>query len=108
MICEIRTYRVSPGVLDDFVAAMREVLPTLSSYGIDVVACDRSLVADEGDHAYLIRAFESLSERDRLEVAFYGSSEWNDGARSRILGMIETYHTVVLDLPEEAVNALRH
>jgi hypothetical protein len=107
MIVEIRTYRVVPGELDDFVAAMNGVRPMLARYGIDVVATGPSMTADDGEHAYLIRAFPSIDERERLEESFYGSAEWRDGPRASILDRIESYHTVVLDLPDAAVAGLR-
>ncbi|HVK20737.1 MAG TPA: hypothetical protein VM677_05205 [Actinokineospora sp.] len=107
MILEIRTYKVKPGRLDDLVAVMREVRPMLVEAGIDVVDLGPSLVPDEGDHAYLIRAFTSLSERDRLEEAFYGSDAWRDGPRARVLDPIDSYQTVVLDVREAVVEGLR-
>ncbi len=107
MIVEIRTYRIVPGQLDDFVAAMTMVRPMLARYGIDVVAAGPSIAADDGEHAYLIRAFASIDERERLEESFYGSAEWRDGPRASIMDRIETYHTVVLDLPDAAVDSLR-
>ena len=107
MIVEIRTYRVVPGELDDFVAAMNGVRPMLASYGIDVVAAGPSMTADDGEHAYLIRAFPSLEERERLEETFYGSADWRDGPRASIMDRLQSYHTVVLDLPRAAVEGLR-
>ncbi|MFI6477822.1 NIPSNAP family protein [Nonomuraea sp. NPDC050663] len=98
MIYEIRTYRLKPGTLDDFVHVMRtQGVPLLRSFGITVVAAGPSLVK-EGDweEAYIIRAFADADERDRLEEAFYGSPEWHNGPRSAVLERIEHYHTVVI------------
>ncbi|WP_436493635.1 hypothetical protein [Actinokineospora sp. HUAS TT18] len=107
MILEIRTYKVKPGRLDDLVAVMREVRPMLEAAGIDVVDLGPSLVPDEGDHAYLLRAFESVEARDRLEEAFYSGEAWRDGPRARVLDPIDSYQTVVLDVPEAVVDGLR-
>jgi len=110
MIVEIRTYRLKPGTGDEFVRVMREkARPLLAEFGIDVVDCGRSLVAEDGaEEAYLIRAFPSLGARVEQEERFYRSEEWRTGPREAVLSRIETYHTVVLDVPDEAVPMLRH
>lgn len=107
-IVEIRTYRLTPGTRDEFVRVMRdEALPLLQKFGIQVVSTGPSLVDEEGhEEAYLIRAFASPAERDEQEERFYGSPEWREGPREGIVSRIETYHTVVLDLPDSAVAAL--
>jgi hypothetical protein len=107
-ILEIRTYRLLPGTRSDFVHVMRDIaVPLLHQFGIRVVDCGRSLVDEDGlEEAYLIRAFDSLAEREAQEEAFYGSPEWHDGPRTDILSRIEAYHTIVLDMPESAITAL--
>jgi hypothetical protein len=109
MILEIRTYRLRPGTGTEFVRVMREeATPLLASFGIDVVDCGRSLVAEDGaEEAYLIRAFPSLDARDQQEVRFYGSEAWRTGPREGVLSRIESYHTIVLDVPDEALPMLR-
>lgn len=108
MILEIRTYQVLPGRLDEFVAAIAAVRPLLAEYGIDVVAAGPSVVADEGDHAYLMRAFASIEERARQEEQFYGSGDWRRGPRQSVLDPIDSYHTVILEVDIAAIDALRH
>lgn len=108
MILEIRTYRLKPGTAEEFVRLMREEsLPLLAKAGIRVVAAGRSLVTEDGhDEAYLIRAFPSLAEREGQEAAFYGGSAWRDGPREAVLACIESYHTIVLEVAADAVDAL--
>ncbi|ONI81713.1 NIPSNAP family protein [Actinosynnema sp. ALI-1.44] len=98
MILEIRTYRLKPGTIDDFVSIMRdEVTPLLAAAGIHVVASGASMVSEDGDEeAYLIRAFDSVEQREELEGAFYGSDIWRQGPRESVVSRIESYHTVVL------------
>lgn len=107
MILEIRTYKVLPGRLDEFVAAIAAVRPLLAEYGIDVVAAGPSMVADEGDHAYLMRAFVTVEERDRQEQQFYGSDDWRSGPRQSVLDPIDSYHTVILEVDTATIDALR-
>ena len=109
MILELRTYRLRPGTTDAFVRLMTgEAARLLEQHEIRVVASGASLVPEEPglEEAYLVRAFASLEERERQETAFYGSPEWVDGPRQAVLACIESYHTVVLEVPEAAVVAL--
>lgn len=74
----------------------------LATFGIRVVSCGASLVADDGRRdAFLIRAFGSLEERDEKEKLFYGSDAWRFRPQEAILSLIESYHTAVLEFPAE-------
>ncbi|NUT37735.1 MAG: NIPSNAP family protein [Hamadaea sp.] len=105
---EIRTYRLKPGTRDEFVRVMRdESLPLLTEFGIRVVDAGPSLVDEDGhEEAYLIRAFDSLAHRDEQEEAFYGSDAWRSGPREAIVSRIDTYHTIVVEVPDAAIAAL--
>jgi hypothetical protein len=102
MIVEIRTYRLHPGTGEEFVRLMREeAMPLLAAAGIRVLDAGLSLVADEGHQdAYLIRAFDSVEDREAQEEAFYGSDAWRKGPREAILSKIVSYHTVVIEVPD--------
>ncbi|GAB2636304.1 NIPSNAP family protein [Kribbella swartbergensis] len=104
MILEIRTYRLKPGTRDEFVRVMREEAePLLAEHGITVVSSGPSLVAEAGhEEAYLIRRFDSLEQREKLEDSFYSSAPWLDGPREAIVSRIESYHTIVVDETEVA------
>lgn len=107
MLLEIRTYKIAPGRLAEFLAAMDLAGPLLAEFGIDVVAAGPSLVPDEGDHAYLMRAFRTAQDRDAAEEAFYSSRAWREGPRAAVLAPIESYHTVVIEAEPAAIDALR-
>lgn len=108
MIIEIRTYRLHPGTGAEFVRVMREEsLPMLASAGIRVLATGESLVAEDGhEEAYLVRAFDSLVDRDRQEAEFYGSDAWRNGPREAIISRIAQYHTIVMEVPDRLASAL--
>jgi hypothetical protein len=101
MLTEIRTYRLKPGTSASFVRLLREEsVPLLEEFGISVLGFGASLVAEDGhEEAYLIRAFDSLDARLEQEESFYGSDAWIKGPREAIVSRIESYHTVVLDVP---------
>ncbi|WP_191842705.1 NIPSNAP family protein [Catellatospora chokoriensis] len=109
MIVEIRTYQIKPGERDEFVRVMRtQSVPLLQKFGIAVLDCGPSLVDEDGaETAYLIRAFPAREIRDEQETTFYASPQWRRGPREAIVSRIESSHTVVLEMPAAAVEALR-
>ena len=108
-ILEIRTYRLKPGTDAAFHRlVVEQSIPLLRQFGIDVVRFGPSGLVDEGFVDYvLVRSFKSEDAREEEEARFYGSSEWVNGPREEILAKIESYHTVVLTLTSDAVDALR-
>jgi len=108
-ILEIRTYRLKPGTRDEFVRVMREEsLPLLEAYGIRVLNHGPSIVDEDGyEEAYLMRAFASLEQREEQEEGFYSSAAWREGPREAIIAGIESYHTIVLEVPDSTLAALR-
>lgn len=98
MIVEIRTYRLKPGGGEAFMRVFRdEAAPLLRQYGLRVIDCGLSLT--DTDEAYLIRAFDSLEQREEQEGAFYSSADWANGPRATVISLIDNYHTVVLEPP---------
>ncbi|MFI9361690.1 NIPSNAP family protein [Kitasatospora sp. NPDC053057] len=109
MILEIRTYRLKPGTGADFVRVMaEESVPLLEAAGIRVVDHGASLVAEDGhEEAYLIRAFDSVGQHREQEDAFYGSDIWRQGPREAIVSRIDSMHSIVIEVPEHAVDAFK-
>ena len=56
---------------------------------------------------YVIRRFDSLTQREQLEDAFYASDDWRQGPREAMLALIENYIDIVLELDEVTVDGLR-
>jgi hypothetical protein len=105
-IVEIRTYDLTPGRREDFHRlVVEESLPLLGRHEVDVIGYGPS-AHDETTYV-LIRAFDDLADRERSEEAFYGSAEWLEGPRDRILELIEGYTTVVLELDAATIAGLR-
>ncbi|HEX2834666.1 MAG TPA: NIPSNAP family protein [Thermoanaerobaculia bacterium] len=103
---EIRSYNLVPGTRADFDGLMTTLaLPMLQRWQVDVVASGAS--PHDEDSYYLIRAYASLEERQASQDAFYGSDEWRSGPRENILALIESYASIVLELEESVVNAMR-
>jgi hypothetical protein len=108
VIVEIRTYRLTPGSTGEFVRVMQdEAIPMLKQAGIRVVASGASLTAEGGEEeAYLVRAFESLEQHEEQEANFYESEAWRNGPREAIVSLIESLHSITVELSAEAVDAL--
>jgi NIPSNAP len=97
-VLDLRTYRLVPGGRDDFDRIFREgAFPMLHRAGIQVVGYGPSL-ADE-HHYFVARAFPSAARRERQLGAFYGSDEWRQNYENTVMGLIESYHVVVIPLP---------
>lgn len=105
-VLEIRSYNLKPGRRDQFHhLVVKESLPLLARYKVDVVAYGPSL--QETDSYFLMRSYASLEDCQRTEDALYGSDDWKKGPREAIMADIENYTTVVLQVDEETLTKLR-
>jgi hypothetical protein len=105
-VLEIRSYTLKSGVRDDFhTLFIRDVLPLLQRWKVDVVAYGPSL--HDRDSYFLMRGFASVEEREESEALFYGSAEWRNGPREAVLAAIESYTTAVIQLDASVVEGLR-
>jgi hypothetical protein len=81
---------------DEFDRIFREgALPMLERAGIEVVAYGPSL--DDDSSYCLIRAFPSAARRREQLDAFYGSDEWRANYDDAVMGLIESYHVVLIE-----------
>lgn len=105
-IVEIRSYNLKPGTRDRFHQLfLTESLPMLQRSKVDVVAYGPSL--HDKDSWFLMRAFDSVEQRQKSEDAFYSSEAWLKGPRERVLADIDSYTTIVVHLDEATLNGLR-
>ena len=105
-VVEFRTYKLRSGAGPTFARlAVEESLPMCREWGMDVVSFGQSV--HDPDACYLIRAFDSLEHLQRQQDEFYGSSAWREGPREAIVGLIESDANAVIELSEDAIQALR-
>jgi hypothetical protein len=103
---EIRSYNLKPGSRDEFHRLVTEQsMPMLERWQVDVVDYGPSL--HDADSYFLIRAYDSLEDRQQSQDRFYGSEEWRQGPREPILALIESFTSVVLEMDEATVQGLR-
>ena len=105
-LVEIRSYNLKAGHRGEFHRlVLEESYPLLKKWHVDVIDFGPS-PHDENSY-YLIRAYRDLADRTASQEAFYGSAEWRDGPRDAILPLIDTYSTIVLEMDEATLGALR-
>jgi hypothetical protein len=106
-IIEILKIDLKPGRRDEFHQLyVSEALPLLKRWNFQVLAHGPSL-HDQNSY-YVIRQFQSLEERQRSEDAYYTSDDWQEGPRSRILGLVDHFaYAVISDKTLTASAALR-
>jgi len=103
---EIRSITLKPGTRAEFHRAMlEESVPLQERRGTDVVSFGLSR-HDENSY-YVIRAYDSFEHLTKSQDDFYGSDEWRNGPRERMLAAIEDYTTIVIEMNEKALNGLR-
>jgi hypothetical protein len=105
-VIEIRSYNLQPGTRAQFAGVMgEEAVPMLRRWKVDVVAFGPS--PHDEDSYYLIRAYDDVAHRQRSQDEFYGSAEWREGPRERVIAPILNYTSVVLPLTEDTIDGLR-
>jgi hypothetical protein len=103
---EIRSYNLKPGQRDEFHRLVLEAsLPMLKRWNVDVV--DFGPSAHDKDSYYLIRAYDSLEHRRVSQDAFYGSAEWKQGPREKILALIDSDTSIVIEMDSGTVDSFR-
>ena len=103
---EIRTLTLKPGTRNEFHRLyIEEALPPLKRWKFDVVAHGPSL-HDENTY-YVIRRYESLSQREEMEDKYYASDDWRKGPREAMLALIESYVDAVFEMDDVTVEGLR-
>ncbi|MBI3229484.1 MAG: NIPSNAP family protein [Burkholderiales bacterium] len=105
-VVEIRTYTLKAGLGQQFHHIMQEqALPLLRATATDVVAAGPSL--HTADSYLLIRAYQSIEQRDRSQDEFYSSAAWLQGPRAAVMACIDSYNTAVLAADEVLLSSLR-
>ena len=103
---EIRSLNLQPGNREEFHRLfIKRALPLLKRWRFDVVEHGPSL-HDENTY-YVIRRFDSLAQRERMEDAYYASDDWRKGPREVMLALIENYIDIVFEVDEVTVQGLK-
>lgn len=105
MIVEIRTYRIRPGMREDFLEFFRrEAVPLQRSLGIHVTG--PFLDVEDPDVVVWMRSFPSLAERDWLKSQLYDGEKWTRELRDIVMPMLSGCYSRVTQIPEWFVEEL--
>ncbi|PKO12740.1 MAG: NIPSNAP family protein [Chloroflexi bacterium HGW-Chloroflexi-10] len=105
-LVEFRSYTLKPVSRDRFhQLILEQSMPMMQRWHVDVI--DFGPSAHDDDSYYLIRRYDSLTQRQHSQDAFYGSDEWKLGPREAIVSLIQEYTCFVLELEDAAVQQLR-
>jgi hypothetical protein len=102
-VIEIRTYQLKPNTNAAFHRLSLEA--NTLQLGVDIVA-NRPCEADANSYC-LIRAYESVADRDQRQSTFYASAAWREGPREAVLACIQSYTSFVLAATEATIDGLR-
>lgn len=103
MIVEVRTYITKPGLRARFLDFFRqEAVPLQQSLGIGIAGPFVDMV--DPDVFVWLRAFPSVSDRDRMKAALYEGKKWKDELEEIAMPMLERYEVTVADVPDWFVN----
>lgn len=104
-LVEIRSYQLKQNTGAEFHELIsRRSLPLMQARGMRVLAARASL---HSPAAYLlIRAYDSVEERQRSQDAFYNSPEWLRGPSEAIMACIAHYTTVLIEADDSLIAAL--
>jgi NIPSNAP len=104
-VLEVRVFRLRPGTREKFHDLLTTgVVDLLARHGITLVDAGPSALDDTG--YYVIRAFPSVEERAETLSRHYASEEWLSRYDEAVMGMIDSYHTVVLPAESPLPRAL--
>jgi hypothetical protein len=101
---EFRLYKLKPGMRDKFAVIAKDAAEMLGRHKIAVVGHGPS--AHDADSYFLMRAYPSLEAREKALAGFYGSDEWAKRFNDAVMGMIESYNTIVLEASDPAINEI--
>ena len=96
MIVEVRSYRIKPGLREEFVRLFEtRAIPALRSHGMQILG---PLLDLENPNKFVfLRSFPSLDERERMKAAFYEGELWKSELESIAMSMLDSYDVVLCE-----------
>ena len=96
MIVEVRSYRIKPGMRDEFVRMFEtRAVPAQREYGIKIVG---PLLDVENPNKFVfLRSFPSLEDRDRMKDAFYGGEVWKNELEAFAMPLLDSYDVILCE-----------
>jgi NIPSNAP len=96
MIVEVRSYRIRPGLREEFVKLFEtRAVPAQRAHGMKILG---PLLDLENPNKFVfLRSFPSLEERDRMTAAFYEGELWKNELEAIAMPMIDSYDVILCE-----------
>jgi len=96
MIVEVRSYRIKPGMRDEFIKMFEtRAVPAQREFGIKIVG---PLLDVENPNKFVfLRSFPSLEDRDRMKDAFYGGEVWKNELEAFAMPLLDSYDVILCE-----------
>ena len=96
MIVEVRSYRVKPGLREEFIELFEtRAVPALRAHGMKVTG---PFVDVENPNKFVwLRSFPSLAERDLMKESFYEGELWKNELEAVAMPMLDSYDVILCE-----------
>jgi hypothetical protein len=96
MIVEVRSYRIRPGLREEFIELFEtRAVPALRSHGMKILG---PLLDLENPNKFVfLRSFPSPDERERMKAAFYEGDLWKNELEAIAMPMIDSYDVILCE-----------
>jgi hypothetical protein len=102
MIIEMRTYRLKPGLREEFLKIFNmKSVPAHQEIGMKILG--PFLSVEDPDVFFFMRGFPDLASREPMKQKFYDGPLWKNELEAVLLPMIEKYDAVLVEDSEELV-----
>jgi hypothetical protein len=102
MIIEMRTYRIKPGLREQFLEIFRtRSVPAHAEIGMRILG--PFLSVEDPDVFFFMRGFPDLDSREPMKAKFYEGQLWKQELENVLMPMLEKYDVVVVEDPEGLV-----
>jgi hypothetical protein len=102
MIIEMRTYRIKPGLREQFLEIFRtRSVPAHAEIGMRILG--PFLSVEDPDVFFFMRGFPDLDSREPMKAKFYEGQLWKQELENVLMPMLEKYDVVAVEDPEGLV-----
>jgi NIPSNAP len=102
MIIEMRTYKLKPGMRDEFLHIFRtKSVPAHAQIGMKILG--PFLSVEDPDMFFFMRGFPDLPSREPMKAQFYEGELWKGELEHVLMPMLDKFEVVLVDDPDGLV-----
>jgi hypothetical protein len=96
MIVEMRTYKIKPGLREEFLKIFRaKSMPAHAEIGMKILGPFLSI--EDPDVFFFMRGFPDLASREPMKARFYEGELWKHELEHVLMPMLEKYEVVLVE-----------